>query len=101
MGFDPLTLMTVGSLAGSLFQGNQQKQKQEGAQGRAEREAKKTADLTDQANNKANAKKPNLAGLYQDNAMAGKAGIAGTMLTSPTGVDRSSLTLGKTTLLGG
>ena len=101
MGFDPLTAMVGGTFLSSLVQGNVSNKRQEGAQGRAELAAKKTADLQDQAVNKANAKKPNLASLYQDNSLSGKAGIAGTMLTGPTGVDRSSLTLGKTTLLGG
>jgi hypothetical protein len=101
MGFDPLTVMAVGSVLGlgtSLVQGNAAKKRQEGAQDRAEREAKKTADLQDQAMNKANAKKPNLGGLYRDNSLAGQ---SGTLLTSPSGIDTSKMQLGKTTLLGG
>jgi len=64
-------------------------------------EAAKNADMADQAMNKANAKQPNVGKLQGANVNAAKGGQSGTMLTGPTGVDTSSLTLGKTTLLGG
>lgn len=65
----------------------------------------KTASLanqqaTDEANNRANAKAPDSAAAMAANVLAGKAGNSGTMLTGPTGVDPSQLTLGKNTLLG-
>lgn len=63
--------------------------------------AVKVADQADQANNLANAKQPDIAGLASRNAMDAKGGQAGTMLTGPTGVDPKTLLLGKSTLLGG
>ena len=59
------------------------------------------ADLADQANNRANGKQPDVAGLSSQNALNAKGGISGTMLTGPQGVDPQTLLLGKTTLLGG
>lgn len=80
-------------------------QKQQGAQRDAQAQAKKNAETqataADQANNRANGKKPNVQGLLSENAMAAKGGIGGTMLTGPTGVDPGALQLGKSTLLGG
>jgi len=55
----------------------------------------------DEANNRANAKTPDSAAAMAANVLAGKAGQSGTMLTGPQGVDPTSLTLGKSTLLGG
>lgn len=82
-----------------------QGQKAQGAQrdamAQAQRNAEKTASLADQANNLANAKKPNVQGLLSENAMAAKGGISGTMLTGPGGIDPNALKLGKSTLLGG
>jgi hypothetical protein len=63
--------------------------------------AKRTQLLADEANNKANSKAPDIMALMSANALAGKAGQSGTMLTGPSGVDPSLLTLGKSTLLGG
>lgn len=71
------------------------------AQAQAQRNAEKQAALADQANNRANGKKPNVAGLMSENAMAAKGGISGTMLTGPGGVNPDELKLGKSTLLGG
>lgn len=90
-----------GMFGNSLVQGNVANKRQQGAQDAATREAKKTADLADQANNKANQKAPNVQGLLSNNAMQGRNGISGTMLTGPNGIDTSALKLGKTTLLGG
>ncbi len=52
------------------------------------------------ATNKANAKRPNVDALYSANEQSAKGGPSGTMLTGPGGVDPSSLTLGRNTLLG-
>lgn len=60
-----------------------------------------SAAAADQANNKANAKSPDVAGLSSSNALNAKGGQSGTMLTGPQGVDPMSLLLGKKTLLGG
>lgn len=67
----------------------------------AQDEAAKNADLADQAMNRANAKQPNVSKLRGANVNAAKGGQSGTMLTGPQGIDTSTLTLGKATLLGG
>lgn len=54
----------------------------------------------DEAMNRANQKRPNTRALLDDANQKGKAGASGTMLTGPQGVDPSSLTLGRSTLLG-
>lgn len=53
-----------------------------------------------EAMNKANQKQPDTAAITAENKAAGKSGQSGTMLTGPTGIDMSSLLLGKNTLLG-
>ena len=73
----------------------------EEANQQAEQNAKKTADATTQATNRANQKKPDSDALLSANLTAGQSGQASTMLTGPAGIDPSTLTLGKTTLLGG
>lgn len=67
----------------------------------AKENALKTQQQADQANNRANAKSPDVTAMMSANLLAGKAGQSGTMLTGPQGVDASTLTLGKNTLLGG
>lgn len=67
----------------------------------AKANALKTQQQADQANNRANAKSPDVTAMMSANLLAGKAGQSGTMLTGPQGVDASTLTLGKNTLLGG
>ena len=63
--------------------------------------AKANAMAADQAMNRANQKSPDTAAAMAANVLSGKAGQSGTMLTGAQGVDPNSLTLGKTTLLGG
>lgn len=55
----------------------------------------------DQALNRANPKKPNTSALLSSIEQSAKGGPSGTMLTGPTGIDPSQLTLGRSTLLGG
>lgn len=75
------------------------------SQDRALRESKKQAQANqlaaDEANNRANAKTPDVAAMLGAASLASRSGQAGTLLTGPQGLDTSSLTLGKTTLLGG
>jgi hypothetical protein len=80
--------------------GQKQQSAQRDAQAQALKSSQDQAALADQANNRANGKKPNVAGLLSENAMAAKGGIGGTMLTGPTGISPNDLTLGRTTLLG-
>ena len=62
--------------------------------------ADKTAKAADEATNRANQKNPDTAAILSAAQQSGKAGASGTMLTGPTGVDVSTLQLGKNTLLG-
>ena len=71
------------------------------ANDQAKANATRTAMLSDEANNRANAKSPDSAALMSANMLAAKGGQSGTMLTGPQGIDPGSLTLGKTSLLGG
>lgn len=73
----------------------------EEANQQAETNAKKTADSAAQASNKANQKKPDSDALLSANLTGGQNGLASTLLTGPAGIDPNTLTLGKTTLLGG
>ena len=94
---DPVS-MTVAAIAGStalqVHQGEQARKATNTARDQA-------AVAADQAYNKANGKKPNAAAMMAGNVAAAQGGASGTMLTSPTGVDSSTLTLGRSTLLGG
>ena len=74
---------------------------QEDAQKQSVVQAQQQATQVDQANNNANKKQPNVSGILSAAQQAAKGGVGGTMLTGPQGVDPSTLTLGKSTLLGG
>jgi hypothetical protein len=80
------------------YQANKANQQQRAYQKNALEMSRKQADLADQANNKANAKTPNIAALLAGNQAPG--GVGSTMLTGAGGVDTSKLTLGRNTLLG-
>ena len=73
----------------------------EDAQKQSVVQAQQQATQVDQANNNANKKQPNVSGILSAAQQAAKGGVGGTMLTGPQGVDPSTLTLGKSTLLGG
>jgi hypothetical protein len=98
-----LTMLFAGAQAAKTIsdidQAGVQRGKQEEAARNGAAAAKATADAADQAYNKANPKTPTTT----DSAdMANKLyGTQGnTALTGPTGIDQSTLTLGKKTLLG-
>lgn len=95
--------ITAGGVLGGLtlyngYQQNKANQDARSAQRQALEMARKQADQADQANNKANAKMPNIAALLAGNQAPG--GIGSTMLTGPGGIDPTKLTLGRNTLLG-
>lgn len=90
--------VSAGTAAYSAKQG-QVAQKNAGQQAIAA--AKTNARLADEANNAANSKSPDVSAQLQANLAAGKQGAAGTMLTGPGGIDPTTLTLGKSSLLGG
>lgn len=95
---DPLTIIAGLSTIGSIFQGESAARQQKKAAAQAQANADRTYAQAEQASNKANAKTPNIAALAAANAIAGK---SSTSLSGASGVDPSSLSLGRTTLLGG
>lgn len=85
----------------SIYSGEKQAAAQEKAQGQAKEAALKQESMADQANNKANQKKPDISAIMSAAQQASKTGGSSTMLTGPGGIDPSALQLGKTSLLGG
>ena len=89
----------------SIYAGEQnakaQESAQESAQKNAMRQAQATAKSNEEAVNRANMKRPNVNAILAATQNAAKSGVGSTMLTGPTGVDQSALSLGKSTLLGG
>lgn len=102
---DPVSATMAVLGAYSISQQRQQASQAADAQAQASEKATaaatKQADLADVANNKANAKSPDVNSLMSANTAAAKGAGGSTMLTGPLGVDPKTLLLGKTTLLGG
>lgn len=90
----------VVSAAVSYQNGQKQADAQKRAMEQAKANADKQAQQADQEFNRANAKSPDTAAILSAAQQAGKGGPSGTMLTGPQGVDPSTLSLGKSTLLG-
>lgn len=84
----------------SAVQGSDQADAAKKSMQQAQANADRTARQADEAFNQANQKKPDTGAILSAQQQAGKSGVSGTMLTGPAGVDPSSLTLGKSTLLG-
>jgi hypothetical protein len=89
------------ALAYNVYSGERASAKQDDAMADAKVNQAKTETAADQAMNKANPKKPNTLSAMSSLQQAAKGGPSGTMLTGPSGVDASTLTLGRSTLLGG
>lgn len=70
-------------------------------QEQAKAAAEKQAKQAEMDANRANQKQPDTSALLSAAQQSGKSGASGTMLTGPSGIDASSLSLGKTTLLVG
>lgn len=95
-------VISAGVGAYSAYNANSAQDDQKDANRKAENKARETQNLAEQAHNKLNQKKPaNANTLLTENAGLGKGGVAGTMLTGPSGIDPAKLQLGKSTLLGG
>lgn len=102
-GVTALTVLAATAVAGtaySIYNGERTASAQSDAQNQAKQSAKDQATNADIAMNRANQKSPDTSAILSGIQQAGKSGQSGTMLTGPTGVDSSSLTLGKSTLLG-
>ena len=95
-----LTAAVVAGVAMSAIQGSDQADAAKKSMQQAQANADRTARQADEAFNQANQKKPDTGAILSAQQQAGKSGVSGTMLTGPAGVDPSSLTLGKSTLLG-
>ncbi|BCB27048.1 hypothetical protein SKTS_19340 [Sulfurimicrobium lacus] len=96
-------VMAGAALAGtaySIYSGERAADAQSSAQNQAKAQADKQATAADQAQNRANQKKPDTSAILSAAGQAGKAGESGTMLTGPAGVGANTLNLGKNTLLG-
>ena len=94
-----ITAAVVTAAAASVYSAKKQSDAQKKAQRSAEAIAEKQKNQAEREFNRANAKTPDLAGIMASNKRAEGAGS--TMLTGPQGVDTGSLSLGKSTLLGG
>lgn len=97
----------VGSTAYGIYNGQKQDamqqqalKRQNNAEQTAEAQQLSTERQSEIAQNQANAKTPDIAQILAKAALSAKSGVSGTMLTGPTGVDPSTLNLGKSTLLG-
>lgn len=97
----------AGSAAYGVYNGRQQAGVQKKAlagQNQAQQQAEANALSSDRksavAQQAANQQTPNVASILQRAATMGNTGLSSTMLTGPTGVNTSSLNLGKNTLLG-
>jgi hypothetical protein len=102
-GVSAVTALAVTAAVGtaySIYAGERAAGAQKDAANQARQAAGVQANLADQANNAANKKRPNLGAMMQGNQAAAMGGGASTMLTGPAGVDTTSLSLGKNTLLG-
>ena len=104
-GWTAATWLAIGSAAtaavGTAYSTDQARKGANNANDLSKANALKNQQAADEANNAANARSPDGAAAAARNAMSAQAGQSGTMLTGPSGIDATQLTLGKQTLLGG
>ena len=95
------TAVTAAATVGaSVYSGRKQEKQARAAAEQAQKNADMQVKAAEEATNKAEQKSANAAASRDEAALAGKAGVSGTMLTGPQGIDPSQLMLGKNTLLG-
>lgn len=85
----------------SAYAGNKASDAQTKAQQQNLAAAQQQQATADQQLNKANARAPDTAGITSQLQQNAKGGQGSTLLSGPLGVDQSTLSLGKSTLLGG
>ena len=85
----------------SIYEGERSATAQHRSQRQALAASRATAQSADEANNRANQKRPNANAILSAAQQAARGGMGGTMLTGPQGASSSELSLGKSTLLGG
>jgi hypothetical protein len=95
-----LATAAVGGASYAIASGVDSSRKQQHAKEDAEFAANQTAKLQDEATNRVNQRRSNVGAILAAAQQASKGGLSGTMLTGPMGVDPSTLTLGKNSLLG-
>lgn len=93
--------MTVLSAAVGFHQSEQARKATNTARDRAAEQAKATLMQQDEADNRLNQKQANTQSLLEAAVNGNKGGAASTLLTGPSGVNTSNLTLGRNSLLGG
>ena len=93
--------VSVAGTAYSAIQAEKQASAQKKAQKQAQAAAQAQATQADKEFNAANRKTPDIGSMLAGNQRDAMSGGSSTMLTGPSGVDTKSLTLGKSTLLGG
>lgn len=99
MAWVPMAIQAVAAVY-SAVQSHKAASNQSDALKNAEQNQQSQSALQDQAINRANPKQPNTAAAQSSMQQGAKGGPSGTMLTGPAGVDPSTLSLGKSTLLG-
>lgn len=102
-GVTATTILAGAAVAGtaySIYNGQQQLSAQKKGQQQALANANAQATAADQAMNKANQKRPDVAAILDAAAQSGRSGVSGTMLTGAQGVNQNSMALGRSTLLG-
>ena len=85
----------------SIYEGERSATAQNRSQRQALANSKATAQSADEANNRANQKRPNANAILAAAQQAAKGGMGGTLLTGPQGANLGEMSLGKSTLLGG
>lgn len=95
-----ITAAAIVSTGMQIYSANKQAKAQERAASQAADSARKQASSAEQAQNKANGKRPDVSGIAAANAASATGGSGSTMLTGPMGIDANALQLGRNTLLG-
>lgn len=103
---DPISLgiatlaVTAGGTVASISSQTKQRNAQKTAAAQTQASSEAALAETERANNAANQKKPNIAGIIAEASKRSRSGPGNTMLTGPGGVASSALSLGRTSLLG-
>ena len=85
----------------TIYEGERSATAQHRSQRQALAASRATAQSADEANNRANQKRPNANAILASAQQAARGGMGGTLLTGPQGVNPGEMSLGKSTLLGG
>ena len=85
----------------SMYAGERTADMQKRAQRQALADSRAAAQSADEANNRANQKRPNANAILAAAQQAAKGSMGGTLLTGPQGANLGEMSLGKSTLLGG